>query len=80
MNLSNCPLARHIRVTAVSEADSALRRRLGELGLRTGAQVRVQRRTSGGGVIVAIGDDRLALARPVQRQIQVELCSAGAAA
>lgn len=58
---------------AVSQRDPALRRRLGELGVRVGAHVTVSRRTAGGGAIVAIGDDRLALARVVLRDVEVDL-------
>ena len=56
---------------AVEDDDPARVRRLAELGLRPGAKVRVLRRTAGGGRVVAIGDDRVALARSVLAGIAV---------
>lgn len=73
MKLSDCPTEQLGSVVAVSDRDPALGRRLGELGLRVGARVTLLRRTSGGGAIVAIGDDRLALARVVLRAVEVEV-------
>jgi ferrous iron transport protein A len=51
-------------------------RRLAELGLRAGAPVRIQNRTSGGGAIVAVGEDRIALSRDILRAVRVEPASA----
>jgi Fe2+ transport system protein FeoA len=60
-----------LRVTAVRTHDAGLDRRLAELGLRPGTEVTVLRRTSGRGAIIAIGDDRLALAHSVLTRISV---------
>ena len=46
-------------------------RRMAELGIRAGAQLTVMSRTSGGGAIVAIGDDRVAVSREILRCVQV---------
>jgi Fe2+ transport system protein FeoA len=68
-------------VLATPCASPALRRRLAELGLRPGASLLLLARTSGGGGLLGIGDDRLAVARPVLAGIEVELAPepAGAA-
>jgi Fe2+ transport system protein FeoA len=47
-------------------------RRLAELGIRPGAALRIQSRTSGGGAILAIGDDRIAVSRQILAGIEVE--------
>lgn len=65
---------------AVEDDDPARVRRLAELGLRPGAKVRVLRRTAGGGRVVAIGDDRVALARSVLAGIAVVADGDGAEA
>jgi Fe2+ transport system protein FeoA len=52
-------------------ATSAVSRRLAELGVRPGAVVRIQSRTSGGGAILAIGDDRIAVSRQILASIEV---------
>ena len=49
----------------------AVSRRLAELGIRPGAAVRIQSRTSGGGAILAIGDDRIAVSRQILASIEV---------
>ena len=49
----------------------AVSRRLAELGIRPGAAVRIQSRTSGGGAILAIGDDRIAISRTILASIEV---------
>jgi Fe2+ transport system protein FeoA len=49
----------------------AISRRLAELGIRPGAAVRIQSRTSGGGAILAIGDDRIAVSRQILASIEV---------
>ena len=51
---------------------SAVTRRLAELGIRPGAALRIQSRTSGGGAILAIGDDRIAVSRQILASIEVE--------
>jgi Fe2+ transport system protein FeoA len=50
----------------------AVARRLAELGIRPGSSVRIQARTSGGGAILAIGDDRIAVSRRILAGIQVD--------
>ncbi len=50
---------------------SAVKRRLAELGIRPGAALRIQSRTSGGGAILAIGDDRIAVSRQILASIEV---------
>lgn len=57
------------RVTAVLTGTSV--RRLAELGVRRGSEIRVLGRSAGGGVTVAIGTSRLALDRTVLRGIEV---------
>jgi Fe2+ transport system protein FeoA len=51
---------------------NAVTRRLAELGIRPGAVLRIQSRTSGGGAILAIGDDRIAVSRQILASIEVE--------
>lgn len=46
-------------------------RRQAEMGIRSGALLRVLTRTSGGGAILAIGDDRLAVSRSILRSVTV---------
>jgi ferrous iron transport protein A len=48
-----------------------LSRRLAELGIRPGAVLRIQSRTSGGGAILAIGDDRIAVSHQILASIEV---------
>jgi Fe2+ transport system protein FeoA len=45
--------------------------RLAELGVRPGARLQILSRTSGGGAILAIGDDRLAVSRQILASIEV---------
>lgn len=49
----------------------AVTRRLAELGIRPGAVLRIQSRTSGGGAILAIGDDRIAVSRQILASVEV---------
>lgn len=56
---------------AGSRRSGALERRLAELGIRPGAVLRIQSRTSGGGAILAIGDDRIAVSRKILAGIEV---------
>ncbi|MCU0263166.1 MAG: ferrous iron transport protein A [Candidatus Nanopelagicales bacterium] len=48
-----------------------VRRRLAELGIRPGAGLQILSRTSGGGAILAIGDDRIAVSHQVLATIEV---------
>ena len=55
-------------VTEIAENDT-VRFRMGVV--RVGATVRIQSRTSGGGAILAIGDDRVAVSRRLLRGVVV---------
>lgn len=72
MLLRDVPLGARVVVVAVGAPPAARTRRLGELGLRAGARVTVLRRTAGGGRLVAIGDDRVALGAPLLGDLEVE--------
>ncbi|MDO8363085.1 MAG: FeoA family protein [Actinomycetota bacterium] len=61
------------------DAPAALQRRLAELGVRPGAVIHVLRQVAGGGVIVAIGDSRLAIDRATLRRLTLRPTSTGAA-
>jgi Fe2+ transport system protein FeoA len=52
--------------------DEARTVRLAELGLRPGSRVTVRSRTSGGGRVVSIGDDRVAVAAAVLAGIEAD--------
>ena len=52
-------------------ASGAVARRLAELGIRPGATLRILSRTSGGGAIISIGDDRIAVSRQILAGIEV---------
>jgi Fe2+ transport system protein FeoA len=55
-----------------ARADSvSMTRRLAEMGIRPGVSVRILSRTSGGGAILAIADDRIAVARSILAGIHV---------
>ncbi len=58
--------------TAPGSTTAAVTRRLAELGIRPGASLRVLARTSGGGAILSIGDDRIAVSRQILAGIQVD--------
>lgn len=61
------------RATVISvDLPSGAARRLVELGVRVGATVEVQRRTSGGGIVVGVAGSRVALDRASARSITVE--------
>jgi ferrous iron transport protein A len=57
--------------TGPGRPTTAVTRRLAELGIRPGATLRIQSRTSGGGAILAIGDDRIAVSRQILASIEV---------
>ncbi len=76
MPLDQAPLGVPLTVVTASAASPAISRRLAELGIRPGVTVRVQSRTSGGGALLAIGDDRLAVARVILTGIHVDLAPA----
>ncbi len=68
MSLSRVVGGRSCQVAGVSGPD---RRRLCEMGLVTGAEISVLKRTSPGSVILKIGDCRIALSRGMERCVQV---------
>jgi Fe2+ transport system protein FeoA len=70
--LDQAPVGRPLHVLATRCASPALHRRLAELGLRPGAPLVLLARTSGGGGLLGLGDDRLAVARAVLADVEVE--------
>ncbi len=54
------------------EGSPSVRRRLAEMGLRTGSHVRVLYRTTGGGRVVSVGGARVALDADLAGAIGVE--------
>ena len=69
--LDAAPTGTTVTVDSSAGSSPALTRRLAELGVRVGASVRIQSRTSGGGAILAIGDDRVAVSRRLLRGVVV---------
>ncbi len=70
MEIGRWPTGVDARVTAVDVAPADLLR-LGELGLRTGARVRVTHKAAFGGRVVAVGTDRFAVDARTCAHIQV---------
>lgn len=63
----------HTSFTLVGcDVPNAVQRRLVALGLRRGVQLSLVHRLAGGGRIVSVGGSRLALGRPVLRQLRGE--------
>ena len=60
-----------VHVLPDRQPSTALTRRLAEMGLRAGTVLHILSRTSGGGAILAIGDDRIAVSRAILRAIEV---------
>jgi ferrous iron transport protein A len=60
-----------VHVLSGHAATPALTRRLAEMGLRSGASLRILSRTSGGGAILAIGDDRIAVSAVILQSVTV---------
>ncbi|HQR80847.1 MAG TPA: FeoA family protein [Actinomycetota bacterium] len=52
--------------------DSAIRRRLAEMGVRPGAQIRVLYRTTGGARVIAVEGARVALDADLARAVTLE--------
>lgn len=71
MTLESAAVGQVVSVVGAHADTAAVTRRLAELGIRPGTQVSILARTSGGGAIVAIVDDRLALARSILAAIEV---------
>ena len=71
MTLDLAPTGVAVVVDSSTAPSPGLTRRLAELGVRAGTTLRVQSRTSGGGAILAIGDDRVAVSRRLLRGVVV---------
>lgn len=71
MDLDRAPVGLTVTVESSRAATIAVTRRLAELGIRVGATLTLLSRTSGGGAILAIGDDRIAVSREILRSVQV---------
>ncbi|MGB7979237.1 MAG: FeoA family protein [Candidatus Nanopelagicales bacterium] len=72
MTLDQAPTGVPLTVVAAAPTSAAVTRRLAELGIRIGVVLTVASRTSGGGAIVAIVDDRLAVSRSILTGIHVD--------
>jgi ferrous iron transport protein A len=72
MMLDSARTGQPMTVVGRSRSSSAISRRLAELGIRPGATLQIQSRTSGGGAILAIGDDRIAVSRQILDSIEVD--------
>ncbi len=72
MTLDQALVGAPMTVVSASATSPRVSRRLAELGIRPGVVLTLQTRTSGRGAIVAIGDDRLAVARIILTGVQVE--------
>ncbi|WP_145978727.1 FeoA family protein [Granulicoccus phenolivorans] len=71
MTLRSAPADRTLHLLAC-HADPAVARRLAALGVRRGVQLRLLRRTAGGGGIVLAAGGRLALGRELLDALEVE--------
>lgn len=71
MELDRAPVGVSVTVESSHAATPPVTRRLAELGIRAGATLTLLSRTSGGGAILAIGDDRIAVSREILRSVQV---------
>lgn len=71
MNLGSADTGTTLIVVSAPAGSAATSRRLAELGIRPGARLRIVSRTSGGGAIVAIGDDRLAVSHAILTAVEV---------
>lgn len=79
MDLAHWPTGTDARVLAV-DVGAAARLRVGELGLRPGAVVRVTHRAAFGGRVVAIGAQRFAVDAATCARVVVEGLAGGDAA
>lgn len=71
MTLDGAPTGLPMIVLAAHARSVGMTRRLAEMGIRPGVVVRIMSRTSGGGAILAIADDRIAVAQAILAGIQV---------
>jgi Fe2+ transport system protein FeoA len=69
MTLDDAQVGLSVTVETAGGATIAVTRRLAELGIRAGTVLHVLARTSGGGAILCIGDDRIAVSREILRGI-----------
>ncbi|MBD3778560.1 FeoA family protein [Cellulomonas sp. ES6] len=79
MDLAHWPTGTDARVLAV-DVDATARLRVGELGLRPGAVVRVTHRAAFGGRVVAIGAQRFAVDAATCARVRVSDLAGGDAA
>lgn len=59
-------------ITHSHAAEPRLGRRLAELGLRPGAEIRLLMRTAGGGRMIAVDQARVVVGRELLGQVEVE--------
>lgn len=71
VNLRHAPEHQPLTIAALEPGSDDERRRMRHLGLREGAQIEVLRRTTGGGLIVAVAGSRVALGRNLLAQMSV---------
>lgn len=62
-------------VTGAPATDPSVRRRLAEMGLRSGARITLGPRTAGGGRIIHVNGTRVALGRELVRTVTVAVHS-----
>ena len=71
MTLDAVAVGTSTTVLSARTSSPAVSRRLAELGIRPGTRVRTLMRTSGGGGVIAMGDDRLAVSRAILSAVEV---------
>jgi ferrous iron transport protein A len=71
MTLDAVEVGTSMTVLSARTSSPAVSRRLAELGIRPGIQVRTLLRTSGGGAVIALGDDRLAVSKAILAAVEV---------
>lgn len=71
MTLDAVAVGTPVTVLSARTSSPAVSRRLAELGIRPGTQLRTLMRTSGGGGVIAMGDDRLAVSRAILSAVEV---------
>ncbi|NHI18822.1 ferrous iron transport protein A [Phycicoccus endophyticus] len=69
--MDRAPFGVTVRIAPADRSD-ALERRLAELGLRGGVEVRCLQRTAGGGRVVDVAGARIALGREVLQRVRTE--------
>ncbi len=72
MLLCSCPTGARVRLNRI-DVDPAHRLRLGELGMRPGAELRLTNRAAFGGIVVTIAGTRIAVDRRSTRRIEVQM-------